>query len=148
MQDCCLKGCPDVDDQRLHKCPRVWRCTSSSDDGSLQKTQLKSLGELHLISESRATKYRCLQERRHNCCVSATNPFLIHGQLWKFLIWANKELCCCSVVQSPPKWCWWWQVHCVFSNPNSVQHLQTVFELLMLPPADELYGDADFLFHQ
>ncbi len=40
-------------------------------------------------------------------------------------------------------------VHCVFWGPRSTQAVyQEVLEHFMLPAADQLYGDADFIFQQ
>ncbi len=39
-------------------------------------------------------------------------------------------------------------VHCVFWSPQSTAIYQDILEHLMLPPADQLYGDADFIFQQ
>ncbi len=55
-------------------------------------------------------------------------------------------------------WSQWWfgvpwrllvLVHCVLSSPKSMQPFyQEILEHFMLPSADKLYGDADFLFQQ
>ncbi len=39
-------------------------------------------------------------------------------------------------------------VHCVFWSPQSTAIYQDILEHFMLPSADKLYGDADFIFQQ
>ncbi len=39
-------------------------------------------------------------------------------------------------------------VHCVFWSPQSTVIYQEILEHFMLPSADKLYGDADFIFQQ
>ncbi len=44
-------------------------------------------------------------------------------------------------------WCWCWST--VFSEVHSQRsHLPGNFRALVLPSADKLYGDADFIFQQ
>lgn len=80
--------------------------TSNHVDHSLKRTvknsRFKDLGELHKVSVivSRATKYRCLQDRGYNYHLPYMSP-LLDLILQKHLTWAKMIWTSSSVVQSP-----------------------------------------------
>ncbi len=150
-------------------------CTSNRDDRKFENTVkqswFKHLGELHkseLKLESVHQESPCSDIFRKR----ATEPLLKQKHRQKHLTWA-KEKKNWTVAQLlfsderhrihvawSPVWSfhsqWWFGlpchllvlVHCVFWSPVNASIYQDILEHFMLPSADKLYGDADFIFQQ
>ncbi len=71
------------------------------------------------------------REERHRIHVAWSPVWSFHSQWWF-------GLPCHLLVL----------VHCVFWSPQSTVIYQDILEHFMLPSADKLYGDADFIFQQ
>ncbi len=123
------------------------RCTSNRDDCKLENTvkqsRFKHLGELHKewteagVSASRVTTLRRLQEKGYQA-TSETETTLLEVQCEVSTV--SDDLGCHVIC-----WCWstvFYEVH------SQRSHLPGILEHFMLPSADKLYGDADFIFQQ
>ncbi len=72
-------------------------------------------------------------EAQNPCCLKSSVKFPVRDDLG------------CHVI------CWCWsivfsEVHCVFWSPVNTAIYQEILEHFMLPSADKLYRDADFIF--
>ncbi len=131
----------------------------------MKQNPFKNVGEIHKewtaagVSASRTTTHRRMQDMGFSCRIPCVKPLLNNRQRQKRLAWLRKtgllsgpKLCSlmkvnfafpleCHVI------CWCWST--VFSEVQG-QHsvYQEVLEHFMLPAADQLYGDADFIFQQ
>ncbi len=107
-------------------------------------------------------------EKELDCCSVVQSPlfsdesnFAFHLEIKVPRVWRKSgeaQIPCCLKVQCEVSTvsddlgchviCWGW-FHCVFWSPQSTQPSTRKFlEHCMLPSADKLYGDADFIFQQ
>ncbi|KAL0173563.1 hypothetical protein M9458_029531, partial [Cirrhinus mrigala] len=143
------------------KCGRK-KCASNRDNCTLERTvkqnPFKNVGEIHKDA-SRTTTHRRMQDMGFSCRIPCVEPLLNNRQCQKSLVWAKgkkdwtaaewSKVMKRGEAQNPLSTvsdglgghviCW--------SKVNAAVY-QDVLEHFMLPAADQLYGDADFIFQQ
>ncbi|KAL7889592.1 hypothetical protein AOLI_G00018500 [Acnodon oligacanthus] len=118
------------------------RCTSKRDDRGLQriikKRRFKNLAEIQKewneagVTATKTTTFRRIREMGYNCRVPRVKPLLNLSQRRKHLNWAKEKK--------------GWTIG-QWSKVTATVY-QNVLEDFMIPSAEDLYGDADFLFQQ
>ncbi|KAL0152679.1 hypothetical protein M9458_052402 [Cirrhinus mrigala] len=139
------------------KCGRK-RCTTRRGDRTLrkivEKDRFQTLGDLRKqwtesgVETSRATVYRRVQEMGYRCRIPQVKPLLNQKQRQKRLTWATEKqhwtLAQWSKVlfSDESKFCM------SFGNQAAVNaaSYQEILEHFMLPSAEKLSGDEDFIF--
>ncbi len=128
------------------------RCTSNRDDRKLENTvkqsRFKHLGELHKewteagVSASRVTTLRRLlkqkQCQKHLTWAKEKNNWTVAQ--WSKVLFSDKSKFCISFGNHVGPLCF------IKSKVNAAVY-QEILEHFMLPSADKIYADADFLFH-
>uniref|UniRef100_A0A9J7ZSX0 Transposase Tc1-like domain-containing protein n=1 Tax=Cyprinus carpio carpio TaxID=630221 RepID=A0A9J7ZSX0_CYPCA len=143
----------------------------------VKQNPFKNVGEIHKewtaagVSASRTTTHRRMQDTGFSCRIPCVKPLLNNRQRQKRL--ASKRT---GLLLSGPKLCFLMKVNFAFplnirvleSGGREERHTihvacgpvcflrskvntavyQEVLEHFMLPAADQLYGDADFIFQQ
>ncbi len=137
----------------------------------------KNVGEIHKewtaagVSASRTTTHRRMQDMGFSCRIPCVKPLLNNRQRQKRLAWAkdkkdwtaaewskvmfsDESQFCISFGNQGPRV---WRKRGEAQNPRCLCFLrskvntavyQEVLEHFVLPAADQLYGDADFIFQQ
>ncbi|KAL0190876.1 hypothetical protein M9458_013574 [Cirrhinus mrigala] len=133
----------------------LYQGTSVGSLNIVQKDRFQTLGDLRKqwtesgVETSRATVYRRVQEMGYRCRIPQVKPLLNQKQQQKRLTWATEKQhwtvaqwskrempkCLKSSVKYPHCWCW----------VNAASY-QEILEHFMLPSAEKLYGDEDFIF--
>uniref|UniRef100_A0A667XRJ5 Tc1-like transposase DDE domain-containing protein n=1 Tax=Myripristis murdjan TaxID=586833 RepID=A0A667XRJ5_9TELE len=122
-----------------------------------------NLGEIHKectaagVSASRATTHRRIQDTGYNCCVPCDKKDWTVAH-WSKVLFSDESKFCISFGNQGPRV---WRKRGEAQNPScltssvkfpqskvSTAVYQQVLEHFMLPSADQLYGDADFIFQQ
>ncbi|KAL0199152.1 hypothetical protein M9458_007692, partial [Cirrhinus mrigala] len=127
------------------------KCTSDRDNRTLERivkqNPFKNVGEIHKDA-SRTTTHRRMQDMAFSCRFPCVKPLLNNRQRQKRLAWAKDKKDWTAAE--------WSKVmkrgearnpRCLRSKVNAAVY-QDVLEHFMLPAADQLYGDADFIFQQ
>ncbi|KAK3567366.1 hypothetical protein QTP86_019903 [Hemibagrus guttatus] len=147
------------------KCGRK-RCTTNRENRSLMRivkqNPFKNLSELlHKewteagVKASRATTHRCVKEFGYSCHIPLVKPLLNHRQCQRRRTWAKEKknwtvaqwskvlfsdeskFCISFGNQGPRVW-----------RKGGEAHSPKILEHFMLPSADQLFEDADFIFQQ
>ncbi len=154
------------------------KCTSNRENRTLERivkqNPFKNVGEIHKewtaagVSASRTTTHRRMQDMGFSCRIPCVKPLLNNRQRQKRLAWAkdkkdwtaaewskvmfsDKSKFCISFGNQGPRV---WRKRGEAQNPRCLRSkvntavYQEVLEHFMLPAADQLYGDADFIFQQ
>ncbi|KAL0203316.1 hypothetical protein M9458_001334, partial [Cirrhinus mrigala] len=127
------------------------KCASNRDNRTLERivkqNPFKNVGEIHKDA-SRTTTHRRMQDMGFSCRIPCVKPFLNNRQCQKRLAWAKDKKDWIAAewskvmkrgeAQNP---------RCLRSKVNTAVY-QDVLEHFVLPAADQLNGDADFIFQQ
>ncbi len=151
------------------------KCTSNRDNRTLERivkqNPFKNVGEIHKewtaagVSASRTTTHRRMQDMGFSCRIPCVKPLLNNRQRQKRLAWAPRvwrkrgeaqnPRCLRSSVKFPQSVMVWGAMSsagvgplCFLRSKVNTAVYQEVLEHFMLPAADQLYGDADFIFQQ
>uniref|UniRef100_A0A9J8CHX1 Transposase Tc1-like domain-containing protein n=1 Tax=Cyprinus carpio carpio TaxID=630221 RepID=A0A9J8CHX1_CYPCA len=134
------------------------------------------MGEIHKewtaagVSASRTTTHRRMQDMGFSCRIPCVKPLLNNRKHQKCLAWAKDKKdwtaaekrgeahnprCLRSSVKFPQSVMVWGAMSsagvgplCFLRSKVNAAVYQEVFEHFVLPAADQLYGDADFIFQQ
>ncbi|KAL0194659.1 hypothetical protein M9458_008231, partial [Cirrhinus mrigala] len=154
------------------------KCTSNRDNRTLERIvkqkPFKNVGEIHKDA-SRTTTHRRMQDMGFSCRIPCVKPLLNNRRRQKRLAWAKDKKdwtaaewtkvmkrgeaqnpCCLrSSVKFPQSVMVWGAMSsagvaplCFLRSKVNAAVYQDVLEHFMLPAADQLYGDADFIFQQ
>ncbi|KAI2655798.1 Transposable element Tc1 transposase [Labeo rohita] len=149
------------------------RCTTNQEKRSLERlvkqNRFKNLGELHKewteagVKASRATTHRCVKEFGYSCHIPLVKPLLNHRRRQRRLTWAKEKnkrtvaqwskvlfsdeskFCISFRNQGPRFWTRGGEAHSPSCFKSS---FHKILEHFMLPSADQLFKDADFIFQQ
>ncbi|KAI4892962.1 hypothetical protein NFI96_004432 [Prochilodus magdalenae] len=144
------------------------KCTSNRDNRTLERSvepnPFKNVGEIHKewtaagVSASRSTMHRRMQDTGFSCPIPCVKPLLNKRQRQKRLAWAKDKKDWTAAEWSKvlfsdeSKFCIFFgnQGPRVWRKRGEVNAAvyQEVLEHFMLPAANQLYGDADFIFQQ
>ncbi|KAL0193943.1 hypothetical protein M9458_012239, partial [Cirrhinus mrigala] len=129
----------------------------------VEKDRFQTLGDLRKqwtesgVETSRATVYRRVQELGYRCRIPQVKPLLNQKQRQKRLAWATEKQhwtvaqktrerempkCLKSSVKYPQSVMVWGAM----SAAVNAASYQEILEHFMLPSAEKLYGDEDFIF--
>ncbi|KAI2658899.1 Transposable element Tcb1 transposase [Labeo rohita] len=132
------------------KCGRK-RCTTRRGDRTLrkivEKDRFQTLEDLRKqwtesgVETSRATVYRRVQEMGYRCRIPQVKPLLNQKQRQKRLTWATEKQHWTVAQWSKSVMVWG-----AMSAAVSAASYQEILEHFMLPSAEKLYGDEDFIF--
>ncbi len=144
-------------------------CTSNRDDRKLENTVkqswFKHLAEIHKewteagVSESRVTTLRHLQEKGYQATSETETSSEISWnqgpRVWRKSGEAQNPCCLKSSVNFPQSVMIWAAMSsagvgllCFLKSTVNAAIYQEILKHLMLPSADKLYGDADFISQQ
>ncbi len=135
----------------------------------MKQNPFKNVGEIHKewtaagVSASRTTTHRRMQDMGFSCPIPCVKPLLNNRQRQKRLAWAkdkkdwtaaewskvmfsDESKFCISFGNQGPR-VWRKRGEAQNQKVNTAVY-QEVLEHFMLPAADQLYGDADFIFQQ
>ncbi|KAI2665187.1 Transposable element Tcb1 transposase [Labeo rohita] len=139
------------------KCGRK-RCTTRRGDRTLrkivEKDRFQTLGDLRKqwtesgVETSRATVYRRVQEMGYRCRIPQVKPLLNQKQRQKRLTWATEKQhwTVAQWSKSSVKYPQSVMVWGAMSAAVNAASYQEILEHFMLPSAEKLYGDEDFIF--
>ncbi|KAL0193782.1 hypothetical protein M9458_012078 [Cirrhinus mrigala] len=127
------------------------KCTSNRDNHTLERivkqNPLKNVGEIHKDA-SRTTTHRHLQDMGFSCHIPCVKPLLNNRPRQKRLAWAKDKNDWTAAEWSKVMKRGEAQNPCCLRSKVNAAVYQDVLEHCMLPAADQLYGDADFIFQQ
>ncbi len=153
------------------------KCTSNRDNRTLERIVKQNpfinVGEIHKewtaagFSASRNTTHRRMQDMGFSCRIPCVKPLLNNRQhqkrsfgnqgprVWRKRGEAQNPRCLRSSVKFPQSVMVWGAISsagvgplCFLRSKVNTTVYQEVLEHFMLPAADQLYGDADFIFQQ
>ncbi len=141
----------------------------------VKQNRFKNLGELHKewteagVKASRATRHRRVKEFGYSCRIPLVKPLLNHRQHQRRLTWTKEKknwtvaqwskvlfsdeskFCISFGNQGPRVWRKSGEAHspsCNLEINVTAAVYQEILEHFMLPSADQLFKDADFIFQQ
>ncbi len=144
----------------------------------VKQNRFKNLGELHKewteagVKASRATTHRRVKEFGYSCRIPLVKPLLNHRQRQRRLTWAKEKknwtvaqwskvlfsdeskFCISFGNQGPRVWRKGGEAHspscplCFLKTNVTAPVYQEILEHFILPSADQLFKDADFIFQQ
>ncbi len=141
----------------------------------VKQNRFKNLGELHKewteagVKASRATTHRRVKEFGYSCRIPLVKPLLNHRQRQRRLTWTKEKknwtvaqwskvlfsdeskFCISFGNQGPRVWRKGGEAHspsCNLEINVTAAVYQEILEHFMLPSADQLFKDADFIFQQ
>ncbi len=150
------------------KCGRK-RCTTNRENRSLMRivkqNRFKNLGELHKewteagVKASRATTHRRVKEFGYSCRIPLVKFCISFGnqgpRVWRKGGEAHSPSCMKSSVKFPHSVMIWGAMSsagvgplCFLKTNVTAPVYQDILEHFMLPSADQLFKDADFIFQQ
>ncbi|KAL0194984.1 hypothetical protein M9458_008556, partial [Cirrhinus mrigala] len=139
----------------------------------VEKDRFQTLGDLRKqwtesgVETSRATVYRRVQEMGYRCRIPQVKPLLnqkrrqkrltwaTEKQHWTVAQWSKREMpkCLKSSVKYPQSVMVWGAMSaagvgplCFIKGRVNAASYQEILEHFMLPSAEKLYGDEDFIF--
>uniref|UniRef100_A0A9J7ZH27 Transposase Tc1-like domain-containing protein n=1 Tax=Cyprinus carpio carpio TaxID=630221 RepID=A0A9J7ZH27_CYPCA len=134
----------------------------------VKQNLFKNLSELHKewteagVTASRAITHRCVKEFGYSCRIPLVKPLLKHRQRQRCLTWAKEKKnwtvaqwskvlfsdeskFCISFGNQGPRV---WRKGPLCFLKTKVTVYKEILEHFMLPSADQLFEDADFIFQQ